>query len=106
MKIQIDPSAKYKLIVWIFSLSAANAILYKCPLIGDQVLPKEEMKEAIRSFLYSQLGEEPGLTSCLIIHTLNKEQEKTKLAVDTLCKVSMQGIYYESGLSLLDNAPN
>jgi len=75
-----------KQIIEVEAPTAANAILYKCPLIGDQVLPKEEMKEAIRSFLYSQLGEEPGLTSCLIIHTLNKEQEKTKLAVDTLCK--------------------
>lgn len=54
----------------------SNAILYKCPLIGDQVLPKEEMRQAIRSFLYSQVAEEPGLTSCLIIYTLNKDSEK------------------------------
>ena len=50
----------------------SNSILFKCPLIGDQVLPKEEMRQAIRNFLYSQLDEEPGLTSCLIIHTINK----------------------------------
>ena len=68
--------------------TGAPSILYKCPLIGDQILPKDEMLKAIRNFLYSQLEEEPGLTSCLIIHTLNKDQEKMQLAVDTLCKVS------------------
>lgn len=57
----------------------ANAIMYKCPLIGDQVLPKEEMRQAIRSFLYSQVAEEPGLTSCLIIYTLNKDSEKVSI---------------------------
>lgn len=63
-----------------------NAILFKCPLIGDQVLPKEEMRQAIRNFLFSQLDEEPGLTSCLIIHTLTKDSEKINVCVDTLCK--------------------
>ena len=33
----------------------SNSILFKCPLIGDQVLPKEEMRQAIRNFLYSQV---------------------------------------------------
>ena len=69
-------------------ISGVNAILYKCPLIGDQVLPKDEMLKCIRTFLYSQLDEEPGLTSCLIIRTFNKDQEKVQLAIDTLCKVS------------------
>jgi len=64
----------------------SNSILFKCPLIGDQVLPKEEMRQAIRNFLYSQLDEEPGLTSCLIIHTVNKDSEKIQVCVNTLCK--------------------
>ena len=55
-----------------------NSILFKCPLIGDQVLPKEEMRQAIRNFLYAQLDEEPGLTSCLIIHTINKDHERVR----------------------------
>ena len=63
-----------------------NTILYKCPLTGDQVLPKEEMRQAIRKFLFSQLDEEPGLTSCLIIHTINKDSEKVQVGVNTLCK--------------------
>ena len=54
----------------------SNVILYRCPLVGDQVMPKEEMRQAIRDFLFSQVAEEPGLTSCLIIHTLNKDTEK------------------------------
>lgn len=63
-----------------------NSILFKCPLIGDQVLPKEEMRQAIRNFLYAQLDEEPGLTSCLIIHTINKDHERVQVGVNTLCK--------------------
>jgi hypothetical protein len=60
---------------------ASGGIMYKCPLIGDQVLPKEEMREAIRTFLYTQVDEEPGLTSCLIIHTLTKDVEKVSISV-------------------------
>jgi len=75
-----------KPIIEIEAPSGVNAILYKCPLIGDQVLPKDEMLKCIRTFLYSQLDEEPGLTSCLIIRTFNKDQEKVQLAIDTLCK--------------------
>ena len=40
--------------------------------------PKEEMRQAIRNFLYAQLDEEPGLTSCLIIHTINKDHERVR----------------------------
>eukprot|EP00093_Oithona_nana_P003608 03608.XXX_171711_163215_1 [CDS] Oithona nana genome sequencing. len=64
----------------------SSTVLYKCPLIGDQVLPKEEMRQAIKDFLYSQIEAEPGLTACLIIHTLNTDTEKVKICVDTLCK--------------------
>ena len=56
----------------------SSTVLYKCPLIGDQVLPKEEMRQAIKDFLYSQIEAEPGLTACLIIHTLNTDTEKVQ----------------------------
>ena len=41
--------------------------MVRCDLVGPEVLPKKEMKERIREFLYSQLDEEKGLTACLII---------------------------------------
>lgn len=66
--------------------AGGSSVLYKCPLIGDQVLPKEEMRQAIKDFLYSQIEGEPGLTACLIIHTLNTDSEKVKICVETLCK--------------------
>ena len=59
--------------------AGGSSVLYKCPLIGDQVLPKEEMRQAIKDFLYSQIEGEPGLTACLIIHTLNTDSEKVGL---------------------------
>ena len=36
------------------------------------------MRQAIKDFLYSQIEAEPGLTACLIIHTLNTDTEKVQ----------------------------
>lgn len=55
---------------------AVKGVYYKCPLIGPEVLSKEEWHSKIRSFLYEQLPEEKGLTACLIIYSLNKNREK------------------------------
>jgi UBX domain-containing protein 6 len=49
-------------------------IFFHCELVGPHVLPKNEMKEKIREFLYSQLEEEKGLTACLILRTMAKEK--------------------------------
>lgn len=46
------------------------------PLLGPEVLPKDAMRQRIREFLLDQLNDEKGLTAALIIHTLNKDQEK------------------------------
>ena len=53
-------------------------VFFHCPLIGPEVLPKEEMKNKIKQFLYDQLQEEKGLTACLMIHTFAKDPEKVK----------------------------
>lgn len=55
---------------------AVKGVYYKCPLIGPEVLSKEEWNAKIRSFLYEQLPEEKGLTACLILYSLNKGREK------------------------------
>jgi len=70
------------------SMLGCDGVFYKCPLIDDgRVLPKNEMKQKIRDFLYAQLEtEDKGLSACLIIHTLNKDADKVKLCVDTLTK--------------------
>ena len=45
--------------------------------VGPEVLPKKEIEKLIKEFLYQQLeDEEAGLTACLVIHTLNKPEEK------------------------------
>ncbi len=66
--------------------SACRGVFFHCPLVGDEALPKQEMKERIRQFLYAQLGEEKGLTAALIIHTFAKDSERAQTCVDTLCK--------------------
>jgi len=70
------------------SMLGCDGVFYKCPLIDDgRVLPKNEMKQKIRDFLYSQLEtEDKGLSACLIIHTLNKDPDKVKVCIDTLSK--------------------
>lgn len=65
-------------------LLACKGVYYQCPMVGPEVLPRDEMRKRIKQFLYDQLNEEQGLTSTLIIHTLNKDQEKVKVCVTTL----------------------
>ncbi|GAB1597388.1 UBX domain-containing protein 6-like [Argonauta hians] len=61
-------------------------LLFQCPDIGPAVLPKEEMKEYIREFLYSSLEGEPERASTLMIQTLNKNKEAVQVCVDILTK--------------------
>ncbi|XP_037518511.1 UBX domain-containing protein 6 isoform X2 [Rhipicephalus sanguineus] len=54
-----------------------NAVVFGHPLLGPELrLPYEELRSRIRQFLYEQMTEEPGLTSCLLIHTCNSPQSK------------------------------
>lgn len=66
--------------------SVAGGIFYKCPLVGEGLYPREEMKRKIKEFLYSQLEQERGLTAVLIIHTCNSPREKVATCVETLTK--------------------
>ncbi|RUS68864.1 hypothetical protein EGW08_023375 [Elysia chlorotica] len=63
-----------------------GAVLFKCPDIGPQVLPKEEMESAIHRFLLENYEDEPELTSALMIYTLNKNKDKVKVCIETLIK--------------------
>jgi hypothetical protein len=52
---------------------------------GPEVLPKKEIEQRIKDFLYEQLNdEEAGLTACLVIHTVNKNPEKVELSEKSL----------------------
>lgn len=65
---------------------AVSGVYFSCPMLGDEALPKKEMEDNIYTFFLSQLAEEPVMTSALMIQTLNKDHEKVKVCVDTLCK--------------------
>lgn len=65
---------------------AANVILFCCPLVGPEVLPREQMEARIEEFLLSQLPEEPEMTAALMIHTLNKNPEAMKQCIEMLGK--------------------
>ena len=67
-------------------LLAVEGVYFRCPMAGPDVLKKEAMENYIKEFLYSQLADEPELTTALMIHTLNKEPDKVKVCIDTLCK--------------------
>lgn len=61
-------------------LSIKNPI-FIISVIGPEILTKEEWKIKIKEFLYEQLGEEKGLTACLIIHSCNKNKEKVNIII-------------------------
>lgn len=63
-----------------------SSVLFHCPDIGPALLPKAELEAHIKEFLLSQLAEEPEMTSALMILTLNKDREKVKVCIETLCK--------------------
>ena len=65
---------------------AVNGVWFCCPMIGPEVLPRKEMEAHIHEFLLSQLAEEPEITSSIMIHTLNKDQEKIRVCIETICK--------------------
>lgn len=65
---------------------AAQGILFKCPLVGEESLPRDQMRTRIREFLYTQLSQEQGLTAVLIIHTCNSPRERVETAIETLSK--------------------
>lgn len=55
---------------------AVEGVYFRCPLIGDEVLPQQEWQDKIREFLKEQLATDPGLTAVLMVHSLNKNKEK------------------------------
>ncbi|CAH0714904.1 unnamed protein product, partial [Brenthis ino] len=65
---------------------AASGVYFKCPIISNDVLPRDEWKRNIKTFLYEQLEDERGLTACLMIHSCNNNREKVETCVETLCK--------------------
>lgn len=65
---------------------AVSGVYFMSPFTGAEILPREEIEAKIKEFLYAQLAEERGLTSCLIIHTCNRNKEKVKVGVETLCR--------------------
>ncbi|OWF35304.1 UBX domain-containing protein 6 [Mizuhopecten yessoensis] len=69
------------------SAPVLSHILYTCPDIGPAVLPKNEIYNYIEEFLLKQIGEEPEMTSALMIHTLNKDKEKVGICIETLVKI-------------------
>jgi len=67
--------------------TVSGGVYFRCPLVGEDVCSREEMKRRIREFLFSQLEcGERGLTAVLIIHTCNSPREKVATCVDTLGK--------------------
>jgi len=71
------------------SMLGNKGVLYKCPTIFESsiVLPYDEIEARIRNYLYEKMNsEDKGLTACLIIHTLNKDTDKVKTCINTICK--------------------
>ncbi|XP_060536532.1 UBX domain-containing protein 6 isoform X4 [Cylas formicarius] len=65
---------------------AVKGVYFKCPLVSDEVLPKEEWKVKIKEFLFEALEEERGITACLIIHSCNYSRTKVNDCVNILIR--------------------
>lgn len=58
------------------SASSSPSVYFRCPLVSEEVLSKQEWQGRIKEFLYEQLNfEEKGLTSCLIIVNCNVKEK-------------------------------
>ncbi|KYM95245.1 PREDICTED: UBX domain-containing protein 6 [Cyphomyrmex costatus] len=69
------------------SIFAVTDVFFRCPYLSDEILSRDEWKKKIREFLYEQLiGEEAGLTACLIIQSCNSGKERIESCVETLGK--------------------
>lgn len=65
---------------------AVQGVYFRCPLISNEVLSKDEWTPKIREFLFENLESEKGLTACLIIQSCNKGREKVNNCVATIQK--------------------
>ncbi|KAK5648879.1 hypothetical protein RI129_003771 [Pyrocoelia pectoralis] len=65
---------------------AVRGVYYRCPMISEEILSKDEWKTKIKEFLFEQLEEERGLTACLIIHSCNYNRIKVVDCMEVLCK--------------------
>lgn len=77
--IQEEPNPEYN------NQYAVQGVFFRCPFISEEILPKNEWKVKVKEFLYEQLEQEPGLTSCLIIHNCNI-RDKIEPCVETLIR--------------------
>ncbi|XP_076267897.1 GDI interacting protein 3 [Rhynchophorus ferrugineus] len=65
---------------------AVNGVYFKCPLISEEILSKDEWKIKIKEFLYAALEEERGITACLILYSCNYNRTKVIDCVNILCR--------------------
>ncbi|KAF5277290.1 hypothetical protein FQA39_LY18502 [Lamprigera yunnana] len=65
---------------------AVKGVYYRCPIVSDESLSKQEWKVRVKQFLFEQLEEEHGLTSCIMIHSCNYNKTKVHDCVEVLCK--------------------
>ncbi|XP_023025952.2 GDI interacting protein 3 [Leptinotarsa decemlineata] len=63
-----------------------KGVYFRCPLISDEVLTKDEWKVKIKEFLFNTLEEERGMTACLIIYSCNYNRSKVTECVNVLCR--------------------
>lgn len=68
---------------------AVNGVYFKCPMVGPEILSKEEWRTKIREFLYAQLEFEQGLTAALMIHNLNKNREKVSFTKFSMLSLNL-----------------
>lgn len=84
-KISTDSFFYFHVFLSLFAQSNEYKSTHRCPMVSDEILPRNEWKMKIKEFLYEQLENERGLTACLIILNCNTK-EKSSACIETLTK--------------------
>ncbi|XP_006819414.1 UBX domain-containing protein 6-like [Saccoglossus kowalevskii] len=66
-------------------LLSVEKVQFYCSL-SPQRVPRSQIESHIKECLLLKLAEDPIQASCAMIHSLNKDREKMKVGIDTICK--------------------
>lgn len=53
-----------------------EGVLFRCPVISNEILSYHEWQDRIKKFLLEQAGDDPALAGVLMIHSLHNNKDK------------------------------
>ncbi|KAF6029257.1 UBXN6 [Bugula neritina] len=66
--------------------ASCGGVFFTSHLLPGVMASKQEVDEKIKAYLTEQLKEDAEMASALLIHTVNKDVEKVRVCIETLCR--------------------